>query len=78
KIFNFAPSPRIEMDLIDLLSKLDDVALMNKRIDLLLSAPEYTCYDDRYCYEYKIKALKKLFQHKQNAVAEKHIATLSA
>ncbi len=78
KIFNFAPSPRIEMELIDLLSKLDDVALMNKRIDLLMSAPEYTCYDDRYCYEYKIKALKNLFQHKQNAVAEKHIATLSA
>ncbi|EJY2612955.1 hypothetical protein OFZ38_003700 [Salmonella enterica subsp. enterica serovar Kentucky] len=48
KIFNFAPSPRIEMELIDLLSKLDDVALKN------------------------------LFQHKQNAVAEKHIATLSA
>ncbi|EDD4575087.1 hypothetical protein BTZ64_07135 [Salmonella enterica subsp. enterica serovar Kentucky] len=78
KIFNFAPSPRIEMELIDLLSKLDDVALMNKRIDLLMSAPEYTCYDNRYCYEYKIKALKNLFQHKQNAVAEKHIATLSA
>lgn len=78
KIFNFAPAPRIEMELIDLLSKLDDVALMNKHINLLMSAPEYTCYDDRYCYEYKIKSLNNLYQHQQNSVAEKHIATLSA
>lgn len=73
KIFNFVFLLCIEMELIDLLSKFDDVVLMNKCIDLLMSVLEYICYDDRYCYEYKIKVLKNFFQYKQNVVVEKYI-----
>lgn len=49
---------------------------MKKRLVLLMTAPEYTCYDSQYCYEDKVSALKTLHSHQDNELMDKYFTTL--
>lgn len=76
KTFAFSPSTRSELSLINLLNSLNEVELMKKRLVLLMTAPEYTCYDSQYCYEDKVSALKTLHSHQDNELMDKYFTTL--
>ncbi|MBW8414300.1 tetratricopeptide repeat protein, partial [Escherichia coli] len=76
KIFAFSPSTRSELSLINLLNSLNEVELMKKRLVLLMTAPEYACYDSQYCYEDKVSALKILYSHQDNELMDKYFTTL--
>ncbi|WP_404273131.1 hypothetical protein [Yersinia similis] len=73
KSFSFAPKPIEEIKLIRLLNATNETGLIKERIDKLMTSSEYACYDDRYCYEYKIESLNFLYLSKYDALADKYL-----
>lgn len=78
KAFAFEPKPLEELNLIRLLHSVGEKDLLEQRVEKLMTAPEYACYDNNYCYEYKIQALQYLYERKQDALADKFLNTLIA
>ncbi|HGM5492057.1 TPA: hypothetical protein ACKP1B_003733 [Serratia fonticola] len=73
KTFGFAPSFYEEEKLIRLLNELNESNLMGERLDKFINATEYACYNNRYCYAYKVDTLKYLYARKQEALAGKYL-----
>lgn len=78
KAFAFEPKPLEELNLIRLLHSIGEKDLLEQRVEKLMTAPEYACYDNNYCYEYKMQALQYLYERKQDALADKFFNTLIA
>ncbi|MBA7847498.1 hypothetical protein HV213_12695 [Klebsiella sp. RHBSTW-00484] len=78
KAFAFEPKPQDELNLIRLLFNLGEKELFEQRVDKLMTAPEYACYDNNYCNENKMQALQYLYERKQDALADKYLNTLIA
>ncbi|VUS84480.1 tetratricopeptide repeat protein [Klebsiella huaxiensis] len=78
KAFAFEPKPQDELNLIRLLFTVGEKDLFEQRVDKLMTAPEYACYDNNYCYENKMQALQYLYERKQDALADKYLNTLIA
>ncbi|WP_434663126.1 tetratricopeptide repeat protein [Klebsiella sp. MISC125] len=78
KAFAFEPKPLEELNLIRLLHSIGEKDLLEQRVEKLMTAPEYACYDNNYCYEYKMQALQYLYERKQDALADKFLNTLIA
>ncbi|HCB1502266.1 TPA: hypothetical protein MYO83_005213 [Klebsiella michiganensis] len=76
KAFAFEPKPQDELNLIRQLFTVGEKDLFEQRVDKLMTAPEYACYDNNYCYENKMQALQYLFERKQDALADKYLNTL--
>lgn len=78
KDFAFEPKPQNELSLIKLLHEVDEQALLEQRVDKLMTAAEYACYSNNYCYENKMQALQYLYERKQDALANNYLNMLIA
>lgn len=76
KKFRFAPEALAESRLIDFLYQIGEQELGQARIDKFFNSAEYACYDSNYCYEYKIKSLKHLYDNQQDTLANQHLSHL--
>lgn len=76
KKLSFSPDIITEARLIDFLYRSGEKDLGQERIDKMFNSSEYTCYDNKHCYEYKINALKHLYDNQQEALANQYLSQL--
>lgn len=77
KQLSFKPDYLAEGKLIDLLFSINEPVLAQQRLDILMNAPEYSCFEVSNCYERKINNISQL-QKNQPILAEKLLRKLVA